>query len=134
MTGRRAGWSIVPTTMGMVVSTVGLGVLAGVMMSTSHLQTRSLSRTELTAVGEATLDQLRSHATRATADTTRLSLGGSLTRDVAHHHDLVTTPGAAYTVRWLVTPGFSGTRDVTVRVHRDGSPESVDLNVFILIR
>jgi Tfp pilus assembly protein PilV len=139
MKGRREGWSLVETTVGMMVGTVALVALAGVMISTSHLQALTLSRMELATVGEAKLDQLRSHAALQTTDTVKLSAGGSLSSDVANHNELVTTArGRTYTVRWTVASGLNGTRDVTVRVLPTGLRKNevpyVDLNTLMLIR
>jgi Tfp pilus assembly protein PilV len=139
MKARREGWSLVETTVGMLVGTVALVALAGVMISTSHLHSLSLSRMELATVGETKLDQLRSHAALQTTDTTKLSVGGSLTSDVANHSELVTTArGRTYTVRWTVASGLNGTRDVTVRVLPTGARNNevpyVDLNALMLIR
>ena len=139
MTGRRAGWSLVETTVGMLVGTIALMALAGVMISTSHLQSLSLSRMELTSVGETKLDQLRSHAALTTTDTMKLSVGGSLSSNVANHYEVVTSArGRQYTLRWTVASGLSGTRNVTVRVQPSGSRKNevpyVDVNTLMLIR
>jgi hypothetical protein len=136
---RRMGWSLVETTVGMLVGTVALMALAGVMISTSHLQSLSLSRMELTSIGETKLDQLRSHAALTTTDTMKLSVGGSLNSNVANHYDILTSArGREYTLRWTVASGLSGTRNVTVRVQpsskRKNEVPYVDVNTLMLIR
>lgn len=139
MKTRREGWSLVETTVGMLVGTIALVALAGVMISTSHLQALSLSRMELTSIGETKLDQLRSHAALTTTDTMKLSVGGSLNSNVANHYEVVTSArGRAYTIRWTVASGLSGTRNVTVRVAPSGLRKNevpyVDVNTLMLIR
>jgi hypothetical protein len=139
MKGRRAGWSLVETTVSMMVGTVALVALAGVMISNSYLHSLSLSRMELTSVGETTLDQLRSHAALQTTDTVKLSVGGSLTSNVAYHHQQITTVRSRqYTVRWTVASGVGGTRDVTVRIlpsaPRRNEVPFVDMRTLMLIR
>jgi hypothetical protein len=139
MKGRRAGWSLVETTVGMLVGTVALVALAGVMISNSYLHSLSLSRMELTSVGETKLDQLRSHAALQTTDTLKLAAGGSLTSNVAYHYEQITTARARqYTVRWTVASGLSGTRDVTVRVApaapRRNEVPFIDVRTLMLIR
>lgn len=114
---RRAGFSLVETVVGMLVGTVALIALAGVMISTSQVQALSLSRMELTSIGEAKLDELRSFSALRSADTVQLAIAGSLTTNVANHWGQVTSPRVRqYNLRWLVANGLNGTRDVTLRV------------------
>jgi len=139
LVGRRGGWSLVEATVGMLVGTVALIALAGVLVSTSFLHSLSLSKMELTSLGETKLDQLRSHAALATTDTMRLQPGGSLTSNAADHSEQVTTPrGRVYNLRWQVANGISGTRNVTVRVvpaqPRRNEVPYVDVNTLMLIR
>jgi hypothetical protein len=139
MQSRREGWSLVEATIGMMVGTVALVALAGVLVSTSFLHSLSLSKMELTSIGEAKLDQLRSHAALQTTDTLRLGEGGSLTSDVDFHNEQVTSArGRVYKLRWIVAAGVSGTRDVTVRVQPVGPRRNevpyLDVNTLMLIR
>jgi Tfp pilus assembly protein PilV len=136
--GRRAGWSLVESMVGMLVGTVALIALAGVMMSTSHLQSLSLSRQELASVAESKLDQLRAHAALLTSDTVKLVVGGSLASNVANHYEQVATArGRTYTVRWLVASGLNGTRNVTVRATpaspRRNEVPYMDMNTLIVL-
>lgn len=139
MQGDRAGFSLVETMVGMLVGTVALLALAGVMASTLNVRSVSLSRMELTSLGESKLDQLRSHAALPNADTMKLSVGGSLTSDVTDHAEQITNArGRTYAVRWVVAPGLNGTRDVTVRV-APASPRRnevpwMDVQSLMLIR
>ena len=135
----RSGWTLVETTVGMLVGTIALIALAGVLIMTSFLHSLSLSRLELVTVAEAKLDQLRAHASLQTTDTLRLAPGGSLTSDVANHHEQVTSArGRRYSVRWLVVAGLAGTRDVTVRVApavpRRNELTRMDANSLMLVR
>jgi hypothetical protein len=139
LVGSRAGWSLVEATVGMLVGTVALIALAGVLVSTSFLHSLSLSKMELTSLGEAKLDQLRSHAALQTTDTMRLAAGGSLASNMADHNEQVTTPrGRVYNVRWMVANGIAGTRNVTVRVipvsPRRNEVPHLDVNTLMLIR
>jgi hypothetical protein len=135
----RAGWTLVEAAVGMLVGTVALIALAGVLVSMSYLHSLSLSKMELTSVGEAQLDQLRSHAALQTADTLRLGVGGSLSTNMADHNTQVTTArGRTYNVRWRVAAGVSGTRNVTVRVAPVGPRRNevplMEFNTLMLIR
>jgi hypothetical protein len=72
---------------------------------------------ELTSIGEAKLDELRSFSALRSADTVQIANGGSLTSNVANHWEQATSPrGRQYNLRWLVAPGLNGTKDVTLRV------------------
>jgi hypothetical protein len=99
------------------VGTIALIALAGVMVSTSQVQVLSLSRMELTAIGETKLDELRSYSALRSADTVQLAIGGSLTSNVANHAEQITSArGRVYDLRWTVAAGLNGTRDVVLRV------------------
>lgn len=114
---RRSGFSLVETVVAMLVGTIALIALAGVMVSTSQVQAMSLSRMELTAVGETKLDELRAFSALRSADTVQLAIGGSLTSNVANHAEQITSArGRVYNVRWSVVAGLNGTRDLTLRV------------------
>lgn len=136
--GRRDGFSLVETVVAMLVGTIALIALAGVMVSTSQVQALSLSRMELTSIGETKLDQLRAHSAWRTADTVQLAIGGSLTSDVANHSGVVTSArNRQYRLRWAVAAGLNGTRDVTLRVSpvsaRRNEVPYVDLRTLMLL-
>lgn len=115
--GGREGFGLVETVVGLLLGTVAILALAAVMITSLQVQVNAASQLELTALAESTLDQLRAHAALATSDTTMLSVGGSLTTSAANHCDTITSAqGRAYVVRWQVSAGLAGTRDVTVRV------------------
>ncbi|HEX6307314.1 MAG TPA: hypothetical protein VFZ69_03940 [Longimicrobiales bacterium] len=115
--GCREGFSLVETVVAMLVGTAALISLAAVMVSSTQVQTLSLSRMELTSVGEAKLDGMRASLALRTADTVQLGIGGSLTSNVANHWEQVASArGRAYRLRWEVVAGINGTRDVTLRV------------------
>lgn len=135
---RRDGFSLVETVVAMLVGTIALIALAGVMVSSSQVQSVSLSRMELTAIGETKLDQLRAYSALRTADTVQLSIGGSLTSDVANHTGVMTSArGRQYRLRWAVAAGLNGTRDVTLRAApvspRRNEVAYVDLRTLMLM-
>lgn len=114
---RREGFSLVETVVAMLVGTVALISLAAVMVSTAAVQSVSLSRMELTSIGETKLDEMRAFTALRSADTVQLAIGGSLTSNVANHWEQITSArGRPYTLRWQVAAGLNGTRDVTLRV------------------
>jgi Tfp pilus assembly protein PilV len=114
---RREGFSLVETVVAMLVGTVALISLAAVMVSTAAVQSVSLSRMELTSIGETKLDELRAFTALRSADTVQLAIGGDLTSNVANHWEQLTSArGRQYTLRWQVAAGLNGTRDVTLRV------------------
>lgn len=114
---RREGFSLVETVVALLVGTLALISLAAVMVSTSQVQAMSLSRMELTAIGETKLDDMRANVALRTADTIQIAIGGSLTTNVANHAEQATSArGRVYNLRWAVTAGLNGTRDVTLRV------------------
>jgi Tfp pilus assembly protein PilV len=136
--GRREGFSLVETVVAMLVGTIALVALAGVMVSTSQVQALSLSRMELTAIGETKLDELRAHSAFRSADTVQLAIGGSLTSNVANHAGQITSArGRVYNVRWTVAAGLNGTRDVVLRVspasERRNEVPYVDLRTLMLL-
>ena len=138
MEHRRDGFSLVETVVAMLVGTMALIALAGVMVSSSQVQSVSLSRMELTAIGETKLDQLRAYSALRTADTLQLAIGGSLTSDVANHTGVMTSArGRQYRLRWTVAAGLNGTRDVTLRAAplspRPNEVAYVDLRTLMLL-
>lgn len=117
MRGSQPGFGLVETIVGLLLGTFALMAMAGVMVSSIQAQRNAVSRMELTSLAETKMDQLRSHAALPTSDTMKLSVGGSLTSNVADHWEAMTNAaGRAYAVRWRVETGVNGTRDVTVRV------------------
>lgn len=135
---RRDGFSLVETVVAMLVGTIALIALAGVMVSTSQVQALSLSRMELTSIGETKLDELRAHSALRSPDTVQLAIGGSLTSNVANHAGVITSArGRQYNLRWTVAAGLNGTRDVTLRVSPVSSRRNevayVDLRTLMLM-
>lgn len=114
---RREGFSLVETVVAMLVGTAALISLAAVMVSSTQVQRMTLSRMEMTTLGEAKFDRLRAAVALRSADTVQLNVGGSLTSDVANHNEQVTSArGRLYQLRWQVAAGVTGTREVTLRV------------------
>ena len=112
-----AGFTLIELTVAMVILTVGLVGVAGLMASAIQRQLRASSRIEMTTLAESKTEELRAYAMLGAADTTQVSVGGSLTTFEADHSETQEGPsGQAYNLRWTVAAGPAGTRAVTVRV------------------
>jgi len=96
----------------MVILTIGLVAIAELMAVTLRLQMLGRNQTEAVRLAQDKLDDLMSLNFTTAAS---ITIGGSLTANVANHNDAVT----GYTRRWLVEAGPDSNPDlrlVTVRV------------------
>jgi len=118
--GTRAGFSLTEVLISISILAVGVLGMSRVIFGSSHWQGRVETQLEMAGLGDAKLDDLRSYAVELTSDTVQLSMGGSLTSDVADHSDVVqSAEGRPYRRRWEVTPGPAGSRHVEVRIVSD---------------
>lgn len=115
----RRGFTVVELLLALMLLTVGMLASAAILASSTRLQRLAESRTELTAMGEAKLEELRSYGQTAATDPlrARLALGGSTTATVDQYADsLASADGVMYLRRWQVSVGIAGARLVQLRV------------------
>jgi hypothetical protein len=119
--------------------TVGVFALSAEMGVLMGRQIRATSEGEITSLGESKLEELRSYAMIESANKAQVTVGGSVTADVADHNDVATGPsGRQYTRRWLVAAGPGGTRTVALRVSPTAAnvrhvPMATDFNTLIMV-
>ena len=116
---QRKGFSLVELIIALLMLTFGLLSLASALASSIVGQRLSASRSELTVLAEAKLEELRGYGSTLAADPLRAKLisGGSLTADQTGYADSVqTSNGRSYVRRWQISGGIAGTRLVTIRV------------------
>jgi Tfp pilus assembly protein PilV len=113
---RREGFTLAETAVAILAGSVAVLALASGLMTTGRLQVAQLSRSEMSALAEARLEQLRLNA-ELKRDTLTVAVGGSLTANTANYWQRVTTQrGRVYDVRWQVANAMHGMRLVTVLV------------------
>ncbi|MBI2073204.1 MAG: prepilin-type N-terminal cleavage/methylation domain-containing protein [Gemmatimonadetes bacterium] len=114
---REAGFTLAELMVAVLLLVVGVLAVASIMATATLRQVRSTVVTEMTALAESKVEELRAHAIYKSADTVQVSLGGSLTTSEADHADTVTSPvGRPYIRRWLIEAGVAGTRRATLRI------------------
>jgi prepilin-type N-terminal cleavage/methylation domain-containing protein len=123
MKTRQSGFTIVELLFALLMLSVAILALASVMSQTRRMQGLALSRAEVTTVAETAFEGMRSSAAGAKTapacpgTNCALTLGGSLTSDVASKSDVTTSAsGRQYRRRWLVQAGPEGSVQVTLRV------------------
>ena len=111
------GFTLVELLVATLIIVVGVLGLAGAMLSVSTRQALATSRMEIIALGESKLEELRADAMIMVADTSQLTIGGSITSSVANHADTIAGPtGRLYIRRWRIDAGPAGTRQAALRV------------------
>ena len=115
----RRGFTIVELLLAIVLLSVGMLASAGILVSSTRLQRLAGSRAELTALGEAKLEELRAYGQTIPADPlrTRLAIGGSTTVTTTAYADSVTgLNNVVFLRRWQISAGIAGARQVLLRV------------------
>ena len=137
----RRGFTVVELLLAIMLLSVGMLASAGILVSSTRLQRLAGSRSELTAMGEAKLEELRSYGQTAPADPLRaqLAIGGSTTVTTTAYADSVTgLNGVTYLRRWEVLAGIAGAREVHLRVEPKGRPRyhlpSLDFTSTVLLQ
>ncbi len=119
LVGPRQGFGLIELMIAIMMLTVGMLGMASLMASSMKRQRLSNSRTEMTSIAEAKLEELRSYTMTPSADPlrARLAVGGSLTTPIANYSDSsLALNGRWYMRRWQVSTGVAATRRVDVRV------------------
>lgn len=135
----RRGFSLPELMLAIVVLAVGVLGLSGSMASMMRFQQLVANRSEMVALGDSKLDDLRGAATSQSSDTVQLAVGGSLTSATTLHCDTLTSSsGKVYYRRWLVAAGpTASTRDVQLRLVPQlddrRTPSRVDLHTMIIL-
>jgi prepilin-type N-terminal cleavage/methylation domain-containing protein len=134
----RAGFTLIELMVAILILVVGVLGLASVMASVTARQTLSTAVTEVTTLAESKLEELRGYAVLKSADTSEVTMGGSLTTSVTNHADTAVSPvGRQFVLRWLVEPGPADARKVTLRVAatQDGphTPRAMDFETLLLV-
>jgi prepilin-type N-terminal cleavage/methylation domain-containing protein len=111
-----SGFTLIELMLSIVVLVVGILGMASVMASMTRYQDLSAAHADMTALADNRIEQLRTAASYATADTMQLVPGGSLTVPTAPYTATIVERGRSYVVTWLVAAGPGGTRNVSVRV------------------
>jgi len=109
----REGFGLVESLVSMGIAATGLIAVAGLMAVSANQMATTRDGGRASALAVSRLERLRvlphNHAQR--------QLGGSLTANVATHSEILLDPQARqFTVRWQVTNGPAGTREIAVRV------------------
>lgn len=110
------GFTLIELMLAIVVIVVGLLGIASTMAAMTRYQDLSAARTDMDALADNKLEQLRAAAQTRSADTLQLALGGSLTAATAPWTEVVTERGRTYVLLWLVAAGVGGALDVTLRI------------------
>jgi len=124
-TGARRGFTIVELLLAIMLLSVGMLASAGILVSSTRLQRLAGSRGELTALGEAKLEELRAYGQTGEADPLRakLAIGGSTTVTTTAYADSLTgINGLQYLRRWQISAGIAGARRVQLRVEPKSRP------------
>jgi Tfp pilus assembly protein PilV len=132
---RRDGFTLAETVVAILTGSVAVMALASGLMATSRLQEMQLSRSELSALAESRLEQLRLNA-ELNKNPQTVAVGGSLTANTTNYWESVTTPrGRVYNVRWQVVNDIHGIRLVTVRVvpqwSRNGELQTFEARTYV---
>jgi Tfp pilus assembly protein PilV len=110
--GDARGFSIIDSLVSLSVASAGMLAVAGLMATGATVQQRSREGGRSGMAAIQFLEQLRM-LPRSDA---RVSVGGSLTANVANHNALINVaPMGQVQVRWLVQAGPAGSLDITVR-------------------
>jgi prepilin-type N-terminal cleavage/methylation domain-containing protein len=129
------GFTLIELMLAIIVVVVGLLGIASTMASMTRYQDLSAARTDMDALADNKLEQLRAAAQTRSADTLKLAIGGSLTVATAPFTEVVTERGRTYVLLWLVAAGVGGTRDVTLRIHPQvedrRTPRLIDFQTLI---
>ena len=122
----RRGFTIVELLLAIMLLSVGMLASAGILVSSARLQRMAGSRAELTSVGEAKLEELRSYGQTKSTDALRakLAIGGSTTTSTTSYADTLTgINGTTYIRRWQISAGIAGARQVQLRVVPQDTPK-----------
>jgi prepilin-type N-terminal cleavage/methylation domain-containing protein len=111
-----SGFTLVELLLAIIVLSVGLLGLASTMVSMTRYQDLAAAHSDMTALGDHKIEQLRVIATYSTADTMQLVVGGSTTVPTLQHVDTLVERGRTYIRLWQVVAGPGGTRQVNLRV------------------
>ncbi len=117
---RDEGFSITEVLVALVVTVIGTLSMATLIAYGTRLQVTARDVTRAAAAGRQELERLRT----APPLSAKRSIDGSLTADVANHFVTVQSQGATFRVRWQVSAGPAGTREVAMVVlpERDDFP------------
>ena len=116
------GFTLVEVLVAFVILTIGLVSMAELMAITLRMQQLGRNQTAAARMAQDKIDELMSQNFATSA---QVSIGGSLTADVANHFDIPTLNGVAqpYRRRWRVAAGpvdppvaANSLRILTVRV------------------
>ena len=134
----RAGFTMVELTVAVMILVVGVLGLAGVMPAIVARQTFASAVSAMTTVAESKLEELRAQSLLKSADTTEVTIGGSLTSSEAGHFDNQVGPlGRTYLRRWEVEDGPADAREVTLRVTLADvapyTPAAMDFHTMLLV-
>lgn len=138
----RNGFGLLELMIGLVILTSGMLAGAALLGSTGELRRLAQSRSEMTVLAEAKVDELRAYGMTAATDTLRakLAIGGSLTTLVTSYSDTATwSTGRAYQRRWQVSAGtLPDARRIAVRMLPVGdgtnAVKSLDFTTMVLLR
>ena len=110
--GDARGFSLIDSLVSLSVASAGMLAVAGLMATGATVQQRSREGGRSGMAAIQFLEQLR----MLPRTDLRVSVGGSLTADVANHNALINVaPMGQVRVRWVVQAGPAGSLDVTVR-------------------
>lgn len=110
------GATIVEVMVGLMVLAVGVLPVIALMASGYRYQGQARLDIQMATLAESKVEELVAIAGTQLPDTVALSVGGSVTSDMAGHSDLVDLNGQTFVRRWRVELGPAGARDVTLRV------------------
>jgi prepilin-type N-terminal cleavage/methylation domain-containing protein len=116
---KRDGFTFPEMIVAMVVMTLGLLALAAYMAGSLKVNRLSATRSEMTALAESKLEELRAYGQTASNDTLRLRLvnGGSTNSSVAAYSDITAgVSGRQYYRRWQMSDGVAGARRAAIAV------------------
>ena len=119
LTRHRKGFSLVELVIALMLLTFGLLSLASALATSIVGQRISSSRSELSVLAEAKLEELRGIGSTVASDPlrTQLDVGGSLaTSEFAYSDSVQAADDRWYVRRWQISGGIAGTREVTIRV------------------
>lgn len=139
--GQREGFTVVEVIVAVMILVIGLLAMAGVLGATIQQQQLTSSRTEITTLAEAKIEEFRSYGMTKSTDAlrTKLAIGGSLTVPTAGYTDtVVNVRGKTYIRRWAISEDVVKTRRANVRVQpvKNGKNDmkSADFTSLIWLR
>jgi prepilin-type N-terminal cleavage/methylation domain-containing protein len=131
--GAERGFSMIEMMVAIVVILVGLVSIVGISVYVSRANVTSNNLSVLATAAQSQIDLLRQAQWTVTTEDPTITVGGSLSSNVANHSTtLSNTPAGDLIVRWQVTQGpTADVRYVTVKVVQVNAPPTMSSGLTV---